>query len=48
MFHSQESGSLLALERHKDPTLRPIRLGVCRDVVDEEARADEKNGLKQI
>jgi len=48
MFHSQESGSLLALERPKDPTLRLVRLGVCHDVADEEARADEKNDLKQI
>ena len=36
------------IERHKDPTLRPVRLGVRRDVVDEEARADEENDLEQI
>ena len=36
------------IERQEDPTLRPVRLGVRRDVVDEEARADEENDLEQI
>jgi len=34
------------IERHEDPTLRPVRLGVRSDVVDEEARPN-KNDLEQ-
>jgi len=36
------------IERHDDPTLRPVRLGVRRDIVHEEARPNKKNDLEQI
>ena len=36
------------IKRNKDPTLGPVGLGIRRNVVDEETRADEENDFKKI
>jgi hypothetical protein len=36
------------IKRNKDPTLGPVCLGVGRNVVDEEARADEEDNFEEI
>jgi hypothetical protein len=36
------------IKRKKDPTLGPVRFGVSRNVVDEEARADEEDDFEEI
>ena len=36
------------IKRNKDPTLSPVCLGVCRDIVDKEARANEEDDFEKI
>jgi hypothetical protein len=36
------------IKRKEDPTLSPVCLGICRNVVDEEARADEEDDFEEI
>jgi hypothetical protein len=36
------------IKRNEDPTLSPVSLGICRNIVDEEASADEKDDFEQI
>jgi hypothetical protein len=36
------------IKQNEDPTLGPVCLGICRNVVDEEARADEEDDFEEI
>jgi hypothetical protein len=36
------------IKRNEDPTLGPVRLGICRNVVDEEASANEEDDFEEI
>jgi hypothetical protein len=36
------------IKRKEDPTLGPVCLGICRNVVDEEARADKEDDFEEI
>jgi hypothetical protein len=36
------------IKRNKDPALGPVCLGVCRNIVDEEARADKEDDFEKI
>jgi len=36
------------IKRKEDPTLGPVCLGICRNIVDQEARANEEDDFKEI
>ena len=36
------------VERQKDPALRPVCLGIRRNIVDEETSADKEDDFEQI
>jgi hypothetical protein len=36
------------IKRNEDPTLSPVCLGICHNVVDEEARADKEDYFEEI
>src|SRR5712692_8093003 len=36
------------IKRNEDATLSPVRLGICRNIVHEEASPDEKHDFEQI
>ncbi len=37
-----------SIKRNEDPTLSPVGLGICRNIVHEEASAHEKDDFEQI
>ncbi len=37
-----------SIKRNEDATLSPVRLGICRNIVHEEASPDEKHDFEQI